>query len=90
MALGIRKLMVKGDVLTADQWESADLLASTAAGLTLELHQRDAEAIGVAVERLVTDNAIRASAKRVRADSAEMPHPREAVAAIEKLAPLAR
>jgi hypothetical protein len=76
--------------LTADQWENADLLASTGAGLTLEWHQRDAEAIGVAIERLLTDNAIRASAKRVRAEFAQMPQPREAVAAIEKLAPLAR
>jgi UDP:flavonoid glycosyltransferase YjiC (YdhE family) len=76
--------------LTADQWENADLLASTGAGLNLEWHQRDAEAIGMAVERLLNDNTIRAAAKRVRADFAEMPHPREAVAAIEKLAPLAR
>lgn len=76
--------------LTADQWENADLLASTGAGLTLELHQRDADAIGLAIERLLTDDRIRASANRVRAEFATMPHPREAIAAIENLAPLAR
>jgi UDP:flavonoid glycosyltransferase YjiC (YdhE family) len=76
--------------VTADQWENADLLASTGAGLTLELHQRDADAVGLAVERLLTDNPMRASAERVRAEFAKMPHPREAMAAIENLEPQAR
>jgi UDP:flavonoid glycosyltransferase YjiC (YdhE family) len=76
--------------LTADQWENADMLASTGAGLTLEAQHRGAEAIGLAVERLLTDGTVRSAAKRLRADFAEMPHPREAVAAVEKLASLGR
>ena len=71
--------------LSADQWENADLLASTGAGLTLEEAQRDAGSIGLAVERLVTDGAVRAAAGRVRADFAEMPGLHEAVAAVEAL-----
>jgi UDP:flavonoid glycosyltransferase YjiC (YdhE family) len=76
--------------LTADQWENADMLASTGAGLTLEVHQRNAESIGVAVERLLTDRAIRASATRVRAEFVAMPPPREAAAAVETLVSLKR
>jgi UDP:flavonoid glycosyltransferase YjiC (YdhE family) len=76
--------------LTADQWENADMLASTGAGLALEAQHRGAEAIGHAVERLLTDGTVRSAAKRLRADFAEMPHPREAVAAVEKLASLGR
>ncbi len=75
--------------LNADQWENADLLAATGAGLTLEAHDRNAEAIGAAVERLLADVAARAAAKRVRTDFAKMPHPREVVAAVERLVPLA-
>ena len=70
--------------LNADQWENADLLAATGAGVTLEAHERDADVIGVAVERLLADVAAHAAAKRVRAAFAEMPHPREAVAAVVK------
>jgi UDP:flavonoid glycosyltransferase YjiC (YdhE family) len=75
---------------TADQWENADILTSTGAGVTIEAQHRDAEVIAKAVERLLTDGAARAAANRVRADFAEMPHPRETVAAIEKLASLGR
>jgi UDP:flavonoid glycosyltransferase YjiC (YdhE family) len=75
--------------LSADQWENADLLAATGAGLTLEPHERDAATIGAAVERLLASIAIRAAAERVRAAFAEMPHPRDVVAAIERLAPRA-
>lgn len=76
--------------LTADQWENADLLAATGAGLTLEAHQRDAQAIGQAVERLLGDDAVRACAESLHADFAAMPQPREALGAVEKLAPPAR
>lgn len=69
--------------LTADQWENADLLAATGAGLMLETHQRNAEAIGDAVDRLLEDAAVRTAAQRVRAEFSAMPHPREAVRAIE-------
>jgi calicheamicin 3'-O-methyl-rhamnosyltransferase len=75
--------------ISADQWENANLLAATGAGLTLEVHQRDAETIGAVVEHLLVDVAIRAAATRVCADFAQMPHPYEIVAAIEKLVPTA-
>ncbi len=75
--------------LTADQWENADLLAATGAGHTLEAHQRDAPAMGRAVERLLGDAVVRACADRLRADFAAMPQPRDARGAVEKLAPVA-
>ena len=76
--------------MEADRSENADLLPATSADLTPEAHRGDAEAVGVAVERLLANVAVRAAATRTRADFADMSHPCEGVAVIEKLVALAR
>lgn len=70
--------------LHADQWDNADLLSATGAGLTMQAHERQAPRIRAAIEWLLGDTTVRTAAQGLRADFAAMPHPRDVVSAIER------
>jgi UDP:flavonoid glycosyltransferase YjiC (YdhE family) len=72
--------------VAADQWDNADRLAASGAGLLLEEDERDPGSIVRAVERLLHDDSVQASANVLRDHFAAMPHPAELVATIESLA----
>lgn len=69
----------------ADQWENADALASTGAGIVCEPAARTAEGLGVALRRLLDDATIKDAALRVAAEIAEMPEASHHVSEIEAL-----
>lgn len=69
----------------ADQWDNADALASTGAGLTLEPGDRDARTIHEALIQLLDGTAHRDAARTLAREFAALPHPREHVAEIESL-----
>ncbi|MEZ5167309.1 MAG: hypothetical protein R2695_12780 [Acidimicrobiales bacterium] len=71
--------------IAADQWENADAIARVDAGVTLEPHERDADTIGRAIDRLLGDDVRRDEAARLAGDFAAMPHPAEIVASLEAL-----
>jgi UDP:flavonoid glycosyltransferase YjiC (YdhE family) len=69
----------------ADQWENADAVTGSGAGITLETDQRDAGTICASVERLLKDTTFHAAARRVADDLEALPHPRDYVGMIEVL-----
>ena len=71
--------------IAADQWDNADRLAASGAGLLLEENERDPDSIYRAVERLLHDDSIQTHANLLRDHFAAMPHPAELVATIESL-----
>ena len=72
--------------LAADQWDNADRLAASGAGLLLEEDERGPDSILRAVERLLHDGSIQTDANVLRDHFAAMPHPAELVPKIESLA----
>jgi UDP:flavonoid glycosyltransferase YjiC (YdhE family) len=81
-ARGLPQLCVP---IAADQWQNADALAASGAGLMLELDERDPQTIRDALARLL-DGPVHADAAQVLAkDFAALPHPRHHVPTIESL-----
>jgi UDP:flavonoid glycosyltransferase YjiC (YdhE family) len=72
--------------IAADQWDNADRLAASGAGLLLEEDERDPDSIFRAVERLLHEGSIQTHANLLRDHFAAMPHPAELVPTIESLA----
>jgi len=72
--------------LAADQWANADAVAASGVGITLELDQRDPPAIRRALRRLLDEPAFATTAQQLAADFRTLPHPREYVETIERLA----
>lgn len=72
--------------IAADQWENADAVGASGAGIVCEPEQRTAADIRAALERLLGDHGVRDAAARVAAEIAAMPPPSAHVAAIEALA----
>jgi UDP:flavonoid glycosyltransferase YjiC (YdhE family) len=70
----------------ADQWENADALTATGAGITLEEDQRDAAAISDALRRLLDDKSFTPAATQIASEIAGLPHPDEYVRTFESLA----
>ena len=81
-ARGLPQLCVP---ISADQWENADALTRTGAGLTIELDARDTESIRNALTRLLHDRAHANAARALADDFAALPHPREHVHTLEAL-----
>jgi len=69
----------------ADQWENADAIAGTGAGILLEESERDAESLFDAVNRLLDDPGHRDAASRLAAEIAAMPSPDHFVTTLERL-----
>lgn len=82
-SLGLAQLCVP---MGADQWDNADAVQAAGAGITLEEDQRDAVAIGVALERLLASDTFTLAAKRVADEIAALPHPDAYVRTFESLA----
>ena len=72
--------------IAADQWDNADRLVASGAGLLLEEDERGPDSILRAVERLLHDGSIQTDANVLRDHFAAMPHPAELVPKIESLA----
>ncbi len=81
-ARGLPQLCVP---VSADQWENADALTRTGAGLTIELDARDTESIRNALTRLLDHRAHANAARALADDFAALPHPREHVHTLEAL-----
>lgn len=71
--------------VAADQWDNADRLAATGAGILLEEDERDPDSILRAVERLLHDGVIQTHAQLLMDHFAAMPHPADLVPTIESL-----
>jgi UDP:flavonoid glycosyltransferase YjiC (YdhE family) len=69
----------------ADQWENADAATDAGVAITCELDQRSSADIGAALERLLNDPGTVQAARRVAAEIAGMPGPRDHVSTIEAL-----
>ena len=69
----------------ADQFLNAEACRRSGAGLVLEPAEASAEAIAVAVIRLLDDGSFRARASTVAAEIAAMPGPDEVAAVLERL-----
>jgi UDP:flavonoid glycosyltransferase YjiC (YdhE family) len=69
----------------ADQWENADAIARTGAGVVLEETERDTVSIRDAVNRLLHDHAYIEAGSRLATEIAAMPSPRHHVATLEEL-----
>lgn len=82
-ARGLPQLFVP---MGADQWENADALSATGAGITLEEDQRDAAAISDALRRLLDDKSFASTATQIAGEIATLPHPEEYVQTFETLA----
>jgi UDP:flavonoid glycosyltransferase YjiC (YdhE family) len=72
--------------LGADQWDNADALTATGAGVTIELGRRDADTLHTTIRQLLDEPHFRSSAQRVAREIRTMPLPAEHVGAIEALA----
>jgi UDP:flavonoid glycosyltransferase YjiC (YdhE family) len=70
----------------ADQFLNADACRAYGAGLSLDPADATAEAIGDALDRLLTDGSIRARAGALAAEIAAMPAPSDVVPRLEALA----
>jgi UDP:flavonoid glycosyltransferase YjiC (YdhE family) len=71
--------------VAADQFENADGVARSGAGLTLEPDARGPDDLATAVTRLLEDPTFRERAVAVATEITALPHPRELVAEIERL-----
>jgi UDP:flavonoid glycosyltransferase YjiC (YdhE family) len=69
----------------ADQFINADACVDSGVGLALHGPEADADAIGAAIAAMLETDDLRAGARRVQADIADMPSPDEAAAVIESL-----
>ncbi len=69
----------------ADQWDNADAIGRTRAGIVLEDNQRDTEAIHTATQKLLRDDLYQLSAARLAREIAEMPSPTDHVQTLEDL-----
>jgi len=83
-ALGVPQLLFPA---VADQWDNADAIASTGAGIVCEPTARTADGLRAVLQRLLDDTSIRDAAAQVAAEIAEMPEAAQHVAAIEALVP---
>jgi UDP:flavonoid glycosyltransferase YjiC (YdhE family) len=79
LAAGVPQLVVPGP---GDRRTNAELVAGRGAGLAIEL----GEITPAALDRLASDQRLRAAAGEVAAEMAAMPHPRELVPLLEALA----
>jgi UDP:flavonoid glycosyltransferase YjiC (YdhE family) len=70
----------------ADQWENADAIARTGAGIMLEENQRDSATIHDAALALLEHAESRSAAGRLAAEILAMPSPAEHVDTLERLA----
>jgi UDP:flavonoid glycosyltransferase YjiC (YdhE family) len=69
--------------VAADQFENADAVAASGAGLMLEPHEVTAEAVVDAATALLTEPTFATAASRVADEIAAMPHPAELVGRVE-------
>ena len=70
----------------ADQFLNTDACRASGSGLALDPADATAEAIGTALDRLLTDASIRARARDLAAEIAAMPAPSDVVPRLEALA----
>lgn len=86
IAAGLPQLVLP---VIADQYANGDQIAAYGAGLTLPTmtEQRDVEAVGQALKRLVTDESLAARARELQAEHAVQPDVFDAVTALEALRP---
>jgi UDP:flavonoid glycosyltransferase YjiC (YdhE family) len=82
-AAGVPQLCVP---VAADQFENADAVSASGAGLTLEPDEVSPSAVARAFTRLLSDATIAGSASRLADEIAAMPHPADHVARLEALA----
>ena len=72
--------------LGADQFDNADAVSRSGAGLMLEPHEIDESTLRPAIEHIVRDGDTRAAAAAIAGEIGAMPPPHELVGAIEALA----
>lgn len=72
--------------IAADQWDNADAVARSGAGVVCEAGRRGAADLASGLRRLLDDPAVKAAAAAVAGEVAEMPTAADHVAAIEALA----
>jgi UDP:flavonoid glycosyltransferase YjiC (YdhE family) len=70
----------------ADQWENADAVARSGAGVVCELANRSAAELGAALQLLLHEDSMRECATKVAAEIASMPLVAAHLGAIEALA----
>jgi UDP:flavonoid glycosyltransferase YjiC (YdhE family) len=80
---GIPQLCVP---LGADQWDNADALAGSGAGLTVEPDQRDPATMLAMLRHVLQQPHFATAAAALASEFAELPHPADHVSAIEALA----
>ena len=74
----------------ADQFDNAQGLASSGAGLALHPEEATVEAIAEAINQLLTDPAYTTNARQLQQQIASMPTPTTVVSEIERLVDLHR
>jgi UDP:flavonoid glycosyltransferase YjiC (YdhE family) len=70
----------------ADQFENADAVAASGAGLALEPDDVSPDAVAAAVARLISEDVFARASSGLAAEIAAMPHPAEHVPRLEALA----
>jgi len=73
--------------IAADQWDNADAVSRSGAGVVCELGHRDASALAAAFQRALLEPEMRSAAGLVAAEIAAMPSAADHVATIEALVP---
>lgn len=71
--------------VAADQWDNADAVSRSGAGIVLEMAHRDAATIAAALQQLLHEPTARAAARMVADEVGLMPSAADHVAAIEAL-----
>ena len=79
---GLPQLVVP---LMADQWQNADAIAASGAGIVAEAERRSAGDLAEYLDRLLDDTSVRDAAIRVASEIASMPAATEHVGVIESL-----